>query len=55
MMKQVQGENREELQQHEFRALMAHSLSSEGNSGIIQAHDTNPVSFQEVSYAVYSS
>ena len=48
MMRQVQGENREELQQHEFRALMAHSLTQESSSGPAQPSDASPMSFQEV-------
>ena len=51
MMKQVQGENREELQQHELRALMAHSMTSGSSSGSGngQGFDAGPMSFQEVS------
>ena len=50
MMKQVQGENRDELQQHEFRALMAHSMSSASSGGAVPASEANAMSFQQVSY-----
>ena len=48
MMRQVQGEDREELQQHEFRSLMAHSLTQGSCGGSAQSSDASPMSFQEV-------
>lgn len=49
MMRQVQGDNREELQQHEFRALMAHSWTSGTGGGLPgQSSESSPMSFQEV-------
>ena len=49
-MKQVQGEARDELQQHEFRALMAHSLNSGGEGGPEKgpSSEGSAMSFEEV-------
>lgn len=44
-MKQVQGEARRELQQHEFRALMAYSLSAD--RGEAADSGTGGIPFQE--------
>jgi len=51
MMKQVQGDARDELQQHEFRALMAHSLNSGGEGGSDKGPnlESSAMSFEEVS------
>jgi hypothetical protein len=48
MMKQVQGEARGELQQHEFRALMAHSLNSGGAANGGATSEGSAMSFEEV-------